>query len=878
MSKRARDMAVRHLNKGVSLIEKGNYEDAQHALSEAEMHAKESNSPEILASVLQTYADLLYSNGLENEALERYYQALDTISENGVPSYMDKGQLAGMFSNMASILELKGNMEEAKDKYKRSIAGYEEIILKKESSNKKDMANAVSTLNNFGAFLAELGENEDAKKNFDKALLIMDKLEVNDNSDNDSTFDKVTVLENLLNAQDSENDLEGTKDKYEELANIYRAMISDDPADQYYKQRLASTLGTYAKLLLRNEEEGKAKVILEEIIDLLNALSDEDNVSLMYEMASARSSYAACLDKEGETLAAKEEMAKAVQIIMILLGPGKFDPKYIPKAEAILEDLIRLSDREADANRKIDDYDTILKLSECLITADPSNVSHKLRMAFSLNVRGMILADIGRLDEAVSDMTRAIGIVFNEFENEPSNPSYQSAVKSMITDLEIIGKENEGKEWTLKVNQLILKELQTHESTNDNLTDLEEAILFEENGNILAENGQYEDALKNLQYAEKAYERIRNSDPESAEHALKVQSILLKTGELHSQTGQIHESLDIYLKLFRMQPSQKKYRDKLESSLDRIVIDLAEEKGKFEDLIGKYAEILAVYGELIGAEPENQDYPAKVLNLKEQLANVMLDNNKPEKALDIYCELLEIEPNNSFYRSKAVRTLDKFKMDIEAKENTDEKIDYYGLLLSKYDRFIELDPANISILSAKADTLWNMAELMENSGLVESAAANYKLVGRAYSNLLELEPTNLKYQNNLALSKARLASLLTEIGEVIDAKQTYETALQMYEILLEDDENSISYQQNIAHILGNIGYLLLEEGQIEEAKPVYEKALRVYANLMDLEPENQYHLENVAATLNNLGYILENMGRKDDAEWMYEKARSLSGN
>src|SRR6056297_616414 len=110
MSKRERDMAVRHLNKGVSLIERGYYEDAQEELSEAELHAKEANAPEILASVLQTYADLLYSNGLENEALTRYYQAVDSLSEGKTTFYMNKGQLAGMFSNMASILELKGKM------------------------------------------------------------------------------------------------------------------------------------------------------------------------------------------------------------------------------------------------------------------------------------------------------------------------------------------------------------------------------------------------------------------------------------------------------------------------------------------------------------------------------------------------------------------------------------------------------------------------------------------------------------------------------------------------------------------------------------------------------------------------------------------------
>jgi tetratricopeptide (TPR) repeat protein len=873
MSKRERDMAVRHLNKGVSLIERGYYEDAQHVLSEAEIHAKLSNAPEILASVLQTYADLLYSNGLENEALTRYYQVVDAITNSSTVPHMDKGQLAGMFSNMASILESKGNMQEARDKYRRSVAGYEDLL--REDRSSKYVLKTISTLNNYGALLAEMGENDEAKKTFDKALLVMNKLGGNETDKSSQIFDRMIILENLLHAQNAETDFESMESKYTELIKIYKVMKEEKTSEEYhYNQKLASLLDGYAELLLENDETERAKDVLKELIVLLSTFSNGDNASNMCEMASALSSYAACLNKEDDLPAARNELEKAIHIIILLLESEIQDQKYINTAESILEDFVQLIDRENEEQIGIDDYNTILKLSELLSNTDPTNIPYKLSMAFSFNVRGKTLAEMERLDEASEDIIKGLGIAYEILETETSNPSYQSAVRSMITDLELIGKENESKEWIMKVNQLILSEGQT--DVDNAPDDVNKAILFEENGIILAEKQDHKEALKNLQLAENIYSKIYNSDLKNEENKIRLQSILLKIGEIQSDIGEKEESFDTYLRLFRMQPSQDNAGN-LENILDMIVIDLAETE-KNKELVEKYTETLSFYEELIGTFPENQQYSLKKLNLKENLANLLLEIGEPERALDIYFELLENDRTNSYYRSKVSRTLDKFKADIITQGNVDGMIDDYRILLKKYDRVIELDPANIPTLIGKAETLEKVASLMEKDGVLENAAVNYKLASRAYRDLLKLEPANKSHLNNVAKTSAHLAALLAEMGETADAHGYYDVSLQIYEQLSEEDASNFSYQQSIAHVLGNIGYTFLEEEKIEAAKTVYEKALRVYAGLLDIEPENKFYLENVAATMNNLGYILDKLGRRDDADWMYEKARSLSGN
>ena len=110
-------MAVRHLNRGVSFIEKGLYEDATHALEEAENEAREAGSPEILAGVLQTYADFLLSDGREEEAVERYTEAEEIVVELSGKGYETTEKLATICSNIASVLEKKGDRSEARARY-----------------------------------------------------------------------------------------------------------------------------------------------------------------------------------------------------------------------------------------------------------------------------------------------------------------------------------------------------------------------------------------------------------------------------------------------------------------------------------------------------------------------------------------------------------------------------------------------------------------------------------------------------------------------------------------------------------------------------------------------------------------------------------------
>jgi len=877
MSKRERDMAVRHLNKGVSLIERGYYEDAQEELSEAELHAKEANAPEILASVLQTYADLLYSNGLENEALTRYYQAVDSLSEGKTTFYMNKGQLAGMFSNMASILELKGKMEEARDKYKRSVAGYEEIL--KEDRSGKYVLNTISTLNNYGALLAEMGQSDEAKKAFDKALLVMNKLGSGKCDDNSQISDRITILENLLRSQNSETDFDSMVSKYVELIGIYKIMKEEDPSEKYYDQKLAPLLEGYADLLVKNEEYGKAKGVLKELIEIISTFSDNDNASNMYRMASALNDYAACLDEEDEMPAARAEMVKAIQLVTLLLGEDRGNTKYINKAESILENFVHLIDREDADKIEIDDYNIIVNLSELLSNSDPTNISYKLSLALSFNVRGKTLAEMEKWDEAAADITKALGLAYEIFETEPSNPSYRSAVRSMITDLELVGKESESKDWMIKVNQLSLDEFQ--KDTEENGDFPAKAILFEENGYMLAEKQDYEAALENLLSAKKIYDDIYSSDQGNEENAIKLQAILLKIGDIHSKVGKKEYLLSTYIQLFKIQPTEIDYAKKLEKALDSIVTDLVDEE-KNEELALKYTEILEIYGELIAYWPENQQYALKETSVEEALASLFADINEHEKALDIYCKLFKNDISNSYYRSKIARILDKFRADIDiiaaTKGNVDEMIDDYRRLLTKYDRVIELDPANIPSLKGKAEALETVAELMESDGVLENAAFNYKLASQVYRDLLELEPHSRENLKNLAKTSAHLAALLAETGEKVEAEAYYDVALQIYDQLSNEDASNTLYQQGKAHVLGNVGYMFLEEERIEDAKAVYERALRIYGTLLDIEPENRSYLENVAATMSNLGYILDKLGRRSDADWMYEKAKSLSGN
>lgn len=879
MSKRSRDIAVRHLNKGVSLIEKGLYADALHALELAEISAEDADSPDVRASVLQTHADLLLSEGREDEAFERYRVAAGISNELSARGRVDNELRAGIYSNLAGILEKRGSRGEARKNYDISVQAYDKL-LGSDINNMTYRSNAASTLNNLGALLAEEGEEEAAQKSFEKALRILRE------SPEDATraatlqLKMATILENLLNLESSSSQEGIPEEKYRQLVDTYRGIIRMDPTT-LYQERLAFALAGYADALAASGKTEDAEALYSEAHEIHQHLAedkteDTDDVRDIPSGATIPVPGAGSAPGPGDT---KERIISTLLSLQQALEEYPDDLEYRSRTISALRELNEIADEEEELREKLRIHEFILAACETLQKADPSNMSYQVNLAFALDIRGKILEGTGEATAAMQDFVRASDIALDALREDASDEIFLSGARSIIDDLRNLAGSYGNLGERVQAYQTVIGKLENLAAIVPDNADTKKEIagLLDETGKLVSDIGMQAQAAEYFERAASMYGLLKSGDEDDREYAGKQASALEAAGDIILSMKEEHRALDIYFSLCELEPSVKGHREKVDSILLRLEREQLNADNR-ESLIREYEKILAMRERLVALEPDNLRYFQNMKDLREEIANLLIEEGRLAEGLNIYLKLLSGDGKTSQYRLKVTRMLDNLKEAMPEIEDFEQKIKGYDTMLRMYEKLAEMDPGNVFIGKDSAAILESMAELLDKNEYMEEAKNYYETALSSYEELDSYDPSDLHYTEKTASIRCRLAALLTDIGQTEEARALFEASFMQYQDLLEGDRHNAEYQQSAAYILNNLGYFLLEEGEFERAKLLYENALKRYAIILEEEPENQSYKDNAACTLNNLGYILENMGKENDAHWMYEKARELSGN
>ena len=457
MSKRARDMAYRHFNKGVSLIEKGQHENALDILRQAAEQAKDADSPQIEAAVLQTYADLLFSQGKKEEALQGYIKAADIVESE--PDYLLPEQRANMFSNMALALENAGRKIEAGDRYTIAAQNYRDLV-QKDPSNQSHIANMVSTLNNMGALFAETGKYDRAFDAFEEALELQEGLEAGSKDENSTLQKKKTIRDNLLNIP-LENASEMEKEKYDKLLQLY---------------------------MEEAEIEGQSSL----------------------KVASIMQNSAHVLENEGQKDAAFSKLEEALKITSTFIDNEEESESGRKLSIGILRDMNRLLEAEGDTQKLMEKYGLILDTSREILASEPENTSYQLNVAFSLDIIGNLLKDSEDIEGAIRNIEESVDIVVNILQDEVDDNNTIHAAVAIIEDMLALAgleKENGSK---LKLYKKLGDKIGKLGQENLELGFIN-ADICRETGRILAEEKRYSEALENFKKALSIYETVKHA-------------------------------------------------------------------------------------------------------------------------------------------------------------------------------------------------------------------------------------------------------------------------------------------------------------------------------------------------------------------------------
>lgn len=812
MSKKARDMAMRHFNKGVDLVEKGLHEKALQTLEQAEKEAKESDSPDLLTVVLQTYGDMLFSSERAAEALERYYAASEILEKN--PDFLPPGQRANMFSNMALILEKKGKKEEALDKYNIAVENYRDIS----DSADYDISNAVSTMNNMGALLGETGRLAEAYEILNEALNLLDSY----GTDNEPQQQKrITVLENIFNIPLEETE-DIDKNRYSELIEQF--------------------------ILIDDTNRGSLK--------MSKALR---NIALIHE-------------KQGEKEAALKKLEDALEIASGHFDRNADDPVSRKMLVDILRDMNRLLEDEKQSEKLLEMYGTILQMSRKLLASMPENTSYQLNVAFSLNIIGNLLRNEGRVAEATEKIKESVDIAVDVFEKEKDDSSSVRVVVSIIEDmLDIIDITDNGSS-RLELYSSLESKLRVFGEDNLEIG-LIVASICSGKGKILNSRQRYAEALESFGKALVIYETVRHatgdiSDMEYvledmaqtqtgmglADEALESYMRLVKLGTSAEKYAAhieriLQEKEKAAMEKGNIEIMRREYEKIIGIRTDMLGL-IPDDAGKNAENIrllqekiadimaatDKIAEALQMYEQLQEADGSDR-YTSKIIKTLEKMnsrGSWQQDESDLEKLqfmLSRYESILGNSERNSVLMQKRAGLIEKIAFVLLEKGETDKSGGMYRDALKVYAGISEIEPANAYPVERIAAIHARMAEIAGNCGNTEEAESRYESSLQTYNMLMDANPASISYRLDYAGILDGMGAFYLKMSLHSRAKTSYEKALKAYGDLMDFDPSNSSFRENVTITLENLGYVLELMGRKEDAMWMYENARKLHEGI-----------------------------------------------
>lgn len=862
-------MAIRYLNKGISLKAKGLHAEALEHFKKAEEYSWEASSPALLATVVHNLGELWDIAGDKNEAFEQYFYAVEKLEKlvEVTPSF--KEQLAITLSKFASMLVDRGEKEEGKATYEKAISLYRE--LRREHPRSVQIRyNMISTLNNLGALLADMNKRDEALWKFEKALKMLDEKQCPAENYTNCSEKKAIVLENLANLLVEMGELEEANKKFESALNIYFMLIDQGHTTEFYQSKIASLLRKTANLFLSQDRKEEALQSYTSLLQIYTELSERQkkNKEFLIEKVSVLTSMGNLLERMQNIYGAVSKYEEALGIlkdIQTLQETSDYSPMLID-LELKLGKIFILQNKVKEGLEKI--QEGIGHIS--VYSAEKKTIDQ----AYSSLIQ--ICEELSEKSDYVnSDVFLRLLEVHNELSKVMITPAGLLSIAKIKGIIGRIQLDSENK--VAAIRELLqavdvyvqLKDKSVYASEIARLLDMIEANIY-----YVTEAKDFEEVYYKITSVRKEHEI------ESTANNRSFMYIKERLADLALDKGSYEQAFDQYMEIYS-----------IDSSMDRVIKKAADLLEKFEtyihsnttseNILDKMKFLIKGYTVLSDIEPSNPLYRRHLAVIEQDMGKALLDYGQSaearislEQALENYMALINMLPGNRHYLKDMYAVL-KYLTALLPTINDDEKeLKCQEKISQSYSLMCELDPQDVGLLEDLANSLDHQASLLASLERKKEAYDVLNQVLDKYELLYQLEESS-KHAAKAAVTMNNMGALLARMGQQAEAKQMFEDALRIYNYLLDQEPDNIEHMVHAACTLDNMGTLFGNIDRLEDAKHMYQAALQMYMDITSINPDDTSYNKYAAFTMENLGDVLERMGRHDDARWMHDNAKKL---
>ncbi|WP_445476331.1 tetratricopeptide repeat protein [Methanococcoides methylutens] len=882
MSKRSNDMALRNFNKGMSLLNDGQQEDALECLMKAETDARNAGSPGLLVNVLQAIGGIMESDGMVGKAIDMYSEASGMLEDmaDSDPSFVEHKALA--LSKTASLLTEQGDSLEAIPFFEKAVASYDKLLAK-EPRNAAYCSGATSALNDLATILAETGNNEKAKEMFGKALKLSGKMVVLDPLNRENSTKALMIQANLANLLYEMGLMQDARLNLERAFDGYSGIMDDDPSNSILREQSLDLLENLVNALMATGEYDSAKERIHELVELLprdatDAPSFSGKVSDIFMRLTKLASRRAAENMLDDTRSIFES---SITVILKLLEEEPDNGIYLDIFRNILLEMEKLLALESPDAEKESDYDFLISMYEKLCQMDPADLSCRTKIATLYDEKGSFLMNAGMVEKAIDMYSEALGMLGDIPDQDPSFAKHKALAMSKKASLlleqgDVLNAIPFFEKAVASYDKLLAEEPGNAAYCSGAASALNDLAI------ILAGEGNNEKAKEMFEKALELSDKMVVLDPLNKSHSTSALTIRANLANLLYEMGLMQDArldlervFDGYSVLMEDDPSNSTLCEQSVELLEKLVNALMTigEYDSAKERLCKLVELLP------GAKANDPDFSGKVSDIFMRLTKLasrradenMLGDTRSihETSIIAILKLLEKEPDNGIYLDIFRNILLEMEQLLTMDSLDAEKEADYNFLISMYGKLCQMDPADLSYRTKIATLYDELGTFLMDAGMVEKAIDMYSEASGMLEDMADPDPS---FEEHKALAICKTASLLTEQGDVVKAIPFFEKAVASYDKLLAKEPGNDAYCSGAISAMNDLATILAEEDDNEKAKGMFEKALELSGKMVALDPLNRYNTTKNLTIRTNLANLLYEMGLMHDARLNLEFA------
>ena len=256
--------------------------------------------------------------------------------------------------------------------------------------------------------------------------------------------------------------------------------------------------------------------------------------------------------------------------------------------------------------------------------------------------------------------------------------------------------------------------------------------------------------------------------------------------------------------------------------------------------LDSYRRVVALFEELVKAEPENEKYKlgfATMLQLSGMLLTTTGDAKAAigngQKSIAIFESLIAADPTNAKYVTGLMMGLITMRFPLLEEGRSAEAIENARRVIRTVEKQAAEDPKNAQLRRSLSVSYNSLGTSFLRSGDAKGALESYRRSLAITEERLAADPSSAENRRDVSLTKQFLAEAQSAVGEYDAALANFRESILSIETELQTDDSNIQIKDDLAMCLVNIGKILVADGDLGGAADAFRRAIPLAEDVVE---------------------------------------------